>query len=86
MEFSNASALKTPLATDFKVYPNPTSSTLSLNGVKKDGIFNVTNVATGQVTQMRSTNGTLNVSQLPAGTYIIKSNVDNKVTQRFIKL
>ncbi len=85
MEFSSA-ALKMAQATEFKVYPNPTTATLTLKGVQKDGVFNVTNAATGQVTQMRSTNGTLNVSKLPAGTYIIKSNTNNKVTQRFIKL
>jgi hypothetical protein len=70
-----------------KLYPNPVYSTLTIGGVKNAHIFNIINLSTSQVTKMESTNGTLNVGRLPAGTYIVEFKDGNKIVRKkFVKL
>jgi len=71
----------------FKVYPNPVSNTLTISGIKSNGMVTLINVSSGQVTRLKPANSTLNVSRLPAGTYIIEFNDGEKtVRKKFIKL
>lgn len=70
-----------------KVYPNPAYSTLTISGAKNVRRFTVINLSTSQSTKMESTNGTLNVSNLPAGTYLVEFKDGNKVVRKkFVKL
>jgi len=71
----------------FKVYPNPVTSNLTIGGLKNDGMVNVINVANSQVTRMKLANGTLNLGSLSAGTYIIEFRDGKKVVRKkFVKL
>lgn len=71
----------------FKIYPNPVYDVLTVIGVADDGLFTIINVATSHATQLRSANGKLDVSHLPAGTYILEYKNQNKVISRkFVKL
>jgi len=67
---------------DFTIYPNPASDKMYLTG-SISVIYNVTIMNTlGQVMFKNSiTNGAINVSQLLAGTYIIKIESEDGITK-----
>ncbi|HEY1164071.1 MAG TPA: carbohydrate-binding protein [Chitinophaga sp.] len=70
-----------------KIYPNPTSNTLKVGNPKNNGIYKLTNIATSQTTQLRSATGTLEVSNLAAGTYIVEFYDGTKlIRKKFVKL
>ena len=70
-----------------KLYPNPTSNTLKVGNPKNNGIYKLTNIATSQTTQLRSATGTLDVSNLAAGAYIVEFYDGTKlIRKKFVKL
>lgn len=70
-----------------KIYPNPASSILTVGYAKNDGKYRIINVSTSQVTQLRSATGSLDISRLPAGTYIVEFSDGGKlIRKKFVKL
>ena len=63
---------------NISIYPNPANDVLTVEGL--DGIANVLDINGKQV--MNVTNGTVNISDLAKGTYIISQNNTNAI---FIK-
>ncbi len=67
----------------FKIYPNPTSSVISVKGennVESIVVFDLN----AKVLMSNKNSNNINVSQLPVGTYIIR--VNDKETFKFIKI
>ncbi|MBW8682827.1 carbohydrate-binding protein [Chitinophaga rhizophila] len=70
-----------------RMYPNPVVNLLTVGNVKGNGLFTITNVATSQSTVIKSMNGILDVSSLPAGVYILQfTNAGKSVTKKFVKI
>ena len=63
---------------NISIYPNPANDVLTVEGL--DGIVNILDINGKQV--MNVTNGTVNISDLAKGTYIISQNNTNAI---FIK-
>ncbi|MCG8410143.1 MAG: T9SS type A sorting domain-containing protein [Bacteroidales bacterium] len=67
---------------NLKIYPNPTSTTLTVDGI--DGEFIIYNIQGQEL--LRTNENTIDVSQLYQGTYILKVVYNNKsLTKTFIK-
>ncbi len=74
---------------NFSIFPNPTTEFLEYNSEKTDEAdFEVYSITGELVGKYRSTNKTINVSDLTRGTYLIKlkCNNSNNTFQKFIKL
>jgi hypothetical protein len=84
---SVANAAKSSRDSDVQLYPNPVNDVLTIRNVKNNGLFRVIRVADAQVTTFRSADGRLDVSHLPAGTYIVEFQHNGKtVKKKFVKL
>ena len=72
------------LSEEIQVYPNPTSSSITLEGVSNNEAYQIIDVL-GQVVQQGTiANGlSVNVESLTRGTYFIK--LGNSTSLRFIK-
>lgn len=66
------------------IYPNPSSKTISINGLKKECTYSITN-ANGQMVIAGKTtpNNSINIEQLPIGVYYLLLGNDTKL--KFIK-
>ena len=75
-------------ASKFKVYPNPTSSVLTVEAINAIDLITITNML-GQEVAKRATSGsieTIDVSSLQSGVYLLKvTSEGSSATQRFIK-
>jgi glucose/arabinose dehydrogenase len=70
-----------------KIYPNPANNILNVGNPKNNGIYSITNVGTSQVTRLRSATGSLDVSMLIPGTYIVEFHDGGKlIRKKFVKL
>ncbi len=68
------------------LYPNPTSSTLSISGVNSDFSYKISDLQ-GKTLKQGANEKQIEIGQLPAGTYVIGISTDNEVKQlRFVKL
>jgi glucose/arabinose dehydrogenase len=84
---ARVAATKANTSKVFKVYPNPVYTTLTIDGLTKDGICTIINVATSRATKQQSINGKLDVSALSAGTYILQFKEGNQlISRKFVKL
>ena len=71
---------------DIKLYPNPTSSILNVTSVSENASFRVYNVMGQTILDGKINNGTIDVSRLTNGNYIMEiSDNGNSTTKRFIK-
>lgn len=87
MEFTAGTGAAQPAESIVKLYPNPASNTLKVGNLKNNGIYKVTSIGTSQTTQLRSATGNLDVSGLPAGTYIVEFYDGGKlIRKKFVKL
>ena len=73
-------------ADEIQLYPNPTEAMLNITNVSAKAVYKVYAV-TGQVAGSGAiVNGTVDVSKLTTGTYLIEINNNGTVTtKRFIK-
>lgn len=68
-----------------RVYPNPTSSNLTVLGTQKWDTYKVYNILGGVVSEGSLTNNNLSVSELNTGTYIVKLYAgENTGVARFV--
>ena len=71
-------------ASNFSIYPNPASSTLSISSNETFETVSVYNMMGGEV--ISTTGNSVNVENLASGVYILKlSNKSQSITKRFIK-
>ncbi|MFC7775082.1 reprolysin-like metallopeptidase [Flavobacterium sp. GCM10027622] len=71
---------------DIKLYPNPTSSILNVTSVSENASFRVYNIMGQTILDGKINNGTIDVSRLTNGNYIMEiSDNGNSTTKRFIK-
>lgn len=74
------------VANEIKLYPNPTSSILNVTSVSENASFKVHNVIGQIILDGKITNGTIDVSRLTNGNYIMEiSDNGTSTTKRFIK-
>jgi hypothetical protein len=68
---------------DFIVYPNPVKDVLYVQ-IKGDAVFSVLS-ANGEIlfTRTINSNGSINISALPPGTYYLKNNITG-IVKKFI--
>ena len=68
------------------LYPNPTTSTLSISGINSDFSYKISDLQ-GKLLKQGANNKQIEIEHLPAGTYVIGISTDNEVKQlRFVKL
>jgi hypothetical protein len=68
------------------LYPNPTTSILNLTSVSENASFKVYNVMGQMILDGKINNGTIDVSRLTNGNYIMEiSDNGTSTTKRFIK-
>lgn len=80
-EFSKENPLS-----DLNLYPNPTNSILNVTNVSENATFRVYNLLGQTVLDGKINNGSINVSNINTGNYILEvSDENNSVTKRFIK-
>ncbi|MES2812883.1 MAG: GEVED domain-containing protein [Bacteroidota bacterium] len=71
---------------EIRLYPNPTSSILNVTSVSENASFKVYNVMGQTILADKITNGTIDVSRLTNGNYIMEiSDNGTSTTKRFIK-
>jgi len=71
---------------EIKLYPNPTTSILNVTSVSENASFKVYNVMGQTILADKITNGTIDVSRLTNGNYIMEiSDNGTSTTKRFIK-
>ncbi|MEW5676725.1 GEVED domain-containing protein, partial [Flavobacterium enshiense] len=74
-----------PLAA-VKLYPNPATTTMHVTEVTENATFRVYNLIGQTIMNGKFNNGTMDVSSLESGNYIMEiSDNDNVITKRFIK-
>ena len=74
------------IATDIRLYPNPTTSILNVTSVSENASFKVFNMIGQTISEGRINNGTIDVSRLTNGNYIMEiSDNGTSTTKRFIK-
>jgi chitodextrinase len=72
--------------TTIKLYPNPTTSVLNVTSVSENASFKVYNVMGQTILDGKINNGTIDVSRLTNGNYIMEiSDNGTSTTKRFIK-
>ena len=68
------------------LYPNPTTSTLSISGINSDFIYKISDLQ-GKLLKQGANDKQIEIENLPAGTYVIGISTDREVKQlRFVKL
>jgi chitodextrinase len=73
-------------AIDIKLYPNPTSSQLNISTINDNTSVKIYNMQGQTVYNGQVRNNSLDVSNLPVGTYMLEIDYNNsKITKRFIK-
>ncbi|GAA0558387.1 carbohydrate-binding protein [Chitinophaga japonensis] len=79
---------KLPEAGAALVYPNPANNMLTLRGMTQNGVVNVISLSTGRAARWQVTNGTLDISALTPGTYIVEfyDEAGKPVRKKFVKL
>lgn len=71
---------------DIKLYPNPTSSILNISNVNDNTLVKIYNLQGQTVYNGAVRNNSLDVSNLPVGTYMLEIDFNNsKIVKRFIK-
>jgi hypothetical protein len=71
---------------DFSIYPNPTTSTLSISGINSEFSYKISDLQ-GKLLKQRANEKQIEIENLLAGTYVIGISTDNEVKQlRFVKL
>lgn len=71
---------------EIKLYPNPTSSNLNFTSVSEKASFRMMNMLGQEVMKGKIQDGTVNVSSLTVGNYIVEISDNETVTvKRFIK-
>ncbi|WP_300568319.1 reprolysin-like metallopeptidase [Flavobacterium sp.] len=71
---------------DIKLYPNPTSSVLNVTSVSESATFKVYNLLGQTVMNGKINNGSIDVSNVNSGNYILEVSDNNTiVSKRFIK-
>ncbi|MEN9301921.1 MAG: hypothetical protein RL264_350 [Bacteroidota bacterium] len=79
-------SLENIIKTSIEVYPNPTSSTLSISGINSEFSYQITDLQ-GKTLKQGANEKQIEIEQLPSGTYVIGISTDNEVKQlRFVKL
>ena len=74
------------IVNDIKLYPNPTSSILNVTSISENASFKVYNVMGQTILDGKISNGTIDVSRLTNGNYIMEiSDNGTSTTKRFIK-
>ena len=69
-----------------EVYPNPTTSVLNVTSVSEKATYRVYNMLGQMVITGKLSNGTINVSNINTGNYIVEVNDNETITvKRFIK-
>lgn len=69
-----------------KLYPNPTSSILNITSVSEKANFRLVNLVGQEVLRGKIQNGTIDVSALTSGNYILEISDNDTVTiKRFVK-
>lgn len=72
--------------TDIKLYPNPTSSIINVTSVSENATFKVYNLLGQMVMNGKLSNGSVNVSNINAGNYILEvTDKETTSIKRFIK-
>ncbi|WP_281323120.1 GEVED domain-containing protein [Flavobacterium aestivum] len=72
--------------TDIKLYPNPTSSILNVTSVSENATFRVYNLLGQVVEKGKLSDGSVNVSNIGAGNYILEiTDKETTSIKRFIK-
>ena len=72
--------------TTIEVYPNPTTSLLNVTSVSEKATYRVYNMLGQMVITGKLSNGTINVSNINTGNYILEVNDNETITvKRFIK-
>lgn len=68
------------------LYPNPTTSTLSISGINSDFSYKISDLQ-GKLLKQGANDKQIEIENLPAGTYVIGISTDDMVKQlRFVKL
>ncbi|SHI45688.1 reprolysin-like metallopeptidase [Flavobacterium terrae] len=71
---------------EIRLYPNPTKDFLNISSVSEDATFRVFNLMGQIILDGKIANGTIDVSRLSNGNYVIEvSNNGTSTTKRFIK-
>ncbi|WP_339888837.1 reprolysin-like metallopeptidase [uncultured Flavobacterium sp.] len=71
---------------DIKLYPNPTSSVLNISTISENTAVKILNMQGQTVFNGEVKNNSLDVSNLPVGTYMLEINYNNsKIVKQFIK-
>jgi len=74
------------IKTTIEVYPNPTTSTLSISGISSDFSYKISDLQ-GKLLKQGANDKQIDIENLSAGTYVIGISTDNEVKQlRFVKL
>jgi chitodextrinase len=72
--------------TDIKLYPNPTTSTLNVTSVSENATFRVYNLLGQMVISGKLSNGSVNVSNINEGNYVLEiTDKETTTIKRFIK-
>jgi len=83
---TNSSLFENEQKTQFSVYPNPTTSTLSISGINSDFSYKISDLQ-GKLLKQGASDKQIEIETLPAGTYVIGISTDSEVKQlRFVKL
>ncbi len=69
-------------ATSLRVYPNPASDLLLVDGLLEKQVMSITNLLGAEVMQVE-TSGKIEVESLPSGIYLLR--VENQAPMRFVK-
>jgi chitodextrinase len=74
------------VAADIRVYPNPATTTLNITEVSGNATFRVFNLMGQTLLNGKINNGSIDLSRINAGNYILEVSDNNNVTtKRFIK-
>jgi uncharacterized delta-60 repeat protein len=69
-----------------QLYPNPTTSTLSISGINTDFSYKISDLQ-GKLLKQGANDKQIEIENLPAGTYVIGISTESEVKQlRFVKL
>ena len=77
---------ETIISKQYKLYPNPVSDVLSIEGLNQPSTIEITNMIGQKIKSEETTSGKINVQSLPKGNYIITINDGKSTTNhKFIK-
>lgn len=76
-----------PVEKTYRLYPNPATNRLTIDGMTDEGEVTIINVGTAHITKIWSVNGQLDVSQLPSGIYLLEREQANypPIRLKFVK-